>query len=131
MDFVNSDSVKAEAKVDESEGEVTFNNGVNPENLEEGMVVSFRVQAKDGYTLNKLKIVDQNGNEVEYKKVSEDEYEFTMPVTNVTITPEFRKTNIIDEITNPQTSTKFIGIIIAILIAYFAGYRNFKKEKKS
>ena len=129
--YGNPDPVKAEVQVDERKGNIVFNDGVNPNELEEGTIVSFKIQAKEGYTLKNLIIKDEQGNIIEFRKIGEDEYEFTMPATNVTITPEFRKSNIIDDIVNPKTGRAFLGIIIALLIAGGFTYKNYKNPKKS
>ena len=50
--------------------------------------VVIKVSTNEGYNLSKLEIKDSEGNIIEYTKTdNEDEYEFSMPASNVTITP--------------------------------------------
>lgn len=81
----NIDKLTAKPKINKAQGEINFENGVNPEQLEEGMVAKF--QLKCNCTLKSLKIVDSLGNIVEYTQIGENEYEFEMPASDVTIIP--------------------------------------------
>lgn len=83
------DNYIARARVNPSMGNVLFN--VDIDSLEEGMIVSFEVNAEENYELIDVKIEDDNGNIVGYLKTATDSYEFTMPAANVTVIPTFRE----------------------------------------
>ncbi len=54
--------------------------------------VVFTVVPEDGYEVETIEIIDKEGNKIEYKKTdNENEYEFIMPDTDVTIKPIYRK----------------------------------------
>ena len=131
----NQEPVKAELNLKENQGNITFNNNVNNESLEEGMVVSFKVEAESDYLFSGIEIKDEEGNIIEFREIGDREYEFTMPATNVTITPQFREKNIKNTIeqviTNPKTGSKFIIILGIIIISSIIGFRKIKKEKIS
>ena len=125
---------KAVPKINKNHANIEFNNGINNELLEEGTVVSFRVKTKKNYLLSGLEIKDENGNNVEFREIGNGEYEFTMPATNVTITPQFKEKNIkntIEQIiTNPKTGNKFFFLLGIIIISSIIGFRKIKKENK-
>lgn len=117
-------------KLDESRGTLSYSEGLNPQELQEGMVVKFKVNAKLGYQVSNIIIKDEEGNIIEYRKVSDDEYEFTMPATNVMINPTFEKKEVIDLITNPETGLKISVFLIAIISLGTGIYVYQKKESK-
>ena len=59
-----------------------------------------------------------------------DEYEFTMPATNVMTNPTFEKKEVIDLITNPETGLKISVFLIAIISLGTGIYVYQKKESK-
>ena len=117
-------------KLDESRGTISYSEGLNPQELQEGMVVKFKVNAKLGYQVSNIIIKDEEGNIIEYRKVSDDEYEFTMPATNVMTNPTFEKKEVIDLITNPETGLKISVFLIAIISLGTGIYVYQKKESK-
>lgn len=129
----NPEPVKAILKIKRNQGNIKFNNSINNENLEEGMVVSFRVEVENDYLFSGIEIKDEEGNIIEFKKVGDNEYEFTMPATNVTITPQFKEKNIkntIEQIiTNPKTGSNIMLVLGIIFIGFVFGFRIMKKEK--
>ena len=129
----NPEPVKAILKIKRNQGNIKFNNSINNENLEEGMVVSFRVEVENDYLFSGIEIKDEEGNIIEFKKVGDNEYEFTMPATNVTITPQFKEKNIkntIEQIiTNPKTGSNIMLVLGIIFIGFVFGFRIIKKEK--
>ena len=85
--------------------------------------VVFKVIPEDGYEIENIEIRDENNNTVEYKKTNNNnEYVFTMPDTDVTIKPIYRKIesiNVPDTIKNPNTGTGtcIIMSIIALIVS--------------
>ena len=123
------DNYKAIPKISKKFGNIEFNNGINNELLEEGIVVSFKVETKNNYLLLGLEIIDENGNNVEFRKIGDGEYEFTMPAANVTITPQFKEKNISNQIiTNPKTGNDLIIVLGMVIISSVLGVI-IKKEK--
>ena len=84
---------EAKTTIEKKMGKIKFNNRINNEELEEGMFVSFTIEPENNYTLTDLKIEDANKNIITFRKVGNNEYEFTMPASNVTITPIFKDEN--------------------------------------
>ena len=124
------DNYKAIPKINKKHGNIEFNNDINNELLEEGIVVSFRVKTKKDYLLSGLEIKDENGNNVEFREIGNGEYEFTMPATNVTITPQFKDNNIINQIiTNPKTGSNIMLVLGIVIVGFVFGFRIMKKEK--
>ena len=124
------DNYKAIPKINKNHGNIEFNNGINNELLEEGIVVLFRVETKKDYLLSGLEIKDENGNNVEFREIGNGEYEFIMPATNVTITPQFKDNNIINQITtNPKTGSNIMLVLGIIFINLVFGFIIIKKEK--
>ncbi|MBQ3307221.1 MAG: hypothetical protein IJG68_03395, partial [Bacilli bacterium] len=68
-------------------------------------------------------------NSVPYTEIKTLEYEFTMPKTNVTITPTFQQRNIKDIITNPKTGN--ILLFIVFMISLIIGISLFKKKEST
>ncbi len=71
--------------------------------VEYGEPTRFTVTPKEGYTLGDLKILDEDGNEILYEPTgNENEYEFIMPASDITINPTYRRVtsgiSIIDDI---------------------------------
>ena len=130
----NPEPVKAKLNIKRNQGNIKFHNNVNNDSLEEGMVVSFKVEAESNYLLSGMEIKDEEENIIEFKEIGDGEYEFTMPATNVTITPKFVEKNIkntIEQIiTNPKTGNKFFFLLGIIIISSIIGFRKIKKENK-
>lgn len=54
--------------------------------------VRFKVTPIKGYKVNSIKIVDKDGNEIDYTETDkENEYSFIMPASNVTIIPSYER----------------------------------------
>ena len=130
----NPEPVKAKLNIKRNQGNIKFHNNVNNDSLEEGMVVSFKVEAESNYLLSGMEIKDEEENIIEFKEIGDGEYEFTMPATNVTITPKFVEKNIkntIEQIiTNPKTGNKFFFLLGIIIISSIIGFRKIKKANK-
>ena len=98
------------------------------------MVVSFKVEAESDYLLSGMEIKDDEENIIEFKEIGDGEYEFTMPATNVTITPKFVEKNIkntIEQIiTNPKTKNNFFILLGIIIVCFIVGYKKIKKKYK-
>lgn len=82
--------------------------------------VRFKITPKEGYKLENIKIIDAEGNKINYKKTNQkNEYEFIMPDTDVVITPIYRKiesSNANNTKKNPNTGT---SVILIVLISIF------------
>ncbi len=126
----STDDYIATAEFDNKKGTFSFSEGLNPELLQEGMVVTFKVNPKVGYEVDTITIKDEDGNTIEYRKISDSEYEFTMPASDVTIIPTFKERSIIDVITNPKTGTPIIIVISILIIMVIGTYLYRKKESK-
>lgn len=122
---------KAIKKVDIKKGDVLFANDIDLNSLAEGTTVSFKVDVKEDYILTGLSIKDEDDKDIAYKEKSNNEYEFTMPATNVVITPQFREKNIVNIITNPKTSTQMICIVAGIFVIMILGVKIVRKKKIS
>ena len=125
----NMESVKAKTNLKKSQGSIKFYHNLDPNDLGEGTVVSFKVEAEKNYLLSGMVIKDEEGNPVEYKEIGDGEYEFTMPATDVVITPQFKEKNLINTLTNPKTGRNFLIIFGVIGIISFISYKKYKKEK--
>lgn len=130
----NPELLKAKMNMKKSQGNIRFFHNVNNESIEEGMVVSFKVEAESDYLLSGMEIKDDEENIIEFKEIGDGEYEFTMPATNVTITPKFVEKNIkntIEQIiTNPKTKNNFFILLGIIIVSFIVGYKKIKKENK-
>ncbi len=95
--------------------------------------VKFRVEPEVGYEIERIEIKDEEDNIIEYRKTDkENEYEFTMPATDVVITPTYKKIesiNVPDTVKNPNTGTGISIIIIFILVISSITYIIFKRNK--
>ena len=95
--------------------------------------VKFRVEPEVGYEIERIEIKDEEDNIIEYRKTDkENEYEFTMPATDVVITPTYKKIesiNVPDTLKNPNTGTGISIIIIFMLIISSITYIIFKRKK--
>ena len=129
----NINPLKAELNIKRNQGNIIFNNGINNESLEEGMVVSFKVDAESDYLFSGIEIKDEEGNYIEFKEIGNREYEFTMPATDITITPQFKEKNIeniIEQIiTNPKTGSYFILVLGIIIVSFLIGFKIITKKK--
>ena len=77
-----------------------------------GKTVTFKVKEKEGFEIEGVIITDENGNQLNYRKTSnENEYEFEMPEGNVIITPSYRK------IVNPKTGLLIYLVVLLVLVA--------------
>ena len=65
----------------------------SPTNAKEGDKVTLTVAPAEGYELGALTVKDASGKTVSTTKVSENEYTFTMPEGNVTVTATFVEKN--------------------------------------
>ena len=54
-----------------------------------GEVITLTIVPENGYTLELLTIVDDEGNEIAYEPISDSVYTFEMPAGNVTVTAKF------------------------------------------
>ena len=60
--------------------------------VESGTTVTFRITPIDNYVLDSIEILDKNNNQVTYNPTgNENEYSFTMPSSDVTIIPTYKK----------------------------------------
>ena len=78
-------------------------------------MVKFIIIPKNEYEIETIKITDENGNNVEYKKTGKDEYEFIMPDTNVVITPVYKNIRLV----NVPDTFKEIDYGNLLLISFF------------
>ena len=123
-------NLRTDVEINEEQGEVVYPEGFDSHNVDEGDVVRFTVQALDGFLFHKLVIIDEDGNEVEYRKVDDGVYEFIMPATDVVIKPIFKEKNIINIITNPYTGNKIIIVLFTLILLGFFGYFIRQREIK-
>ena len=92
--------------------------------------VKFIIVPEDEYEIERIEIIDKDGNEIEYRKTDKDnEYEFTMPDTDVVITPVYRKKEVHNNITNPKTSNRIL-IIISLLFLIVSIMPIFVRKKE-
>ena len=95
--------------------------------------VRFKVKPIKGYALDRVIITDENSNVIEYKKLDAlNEYEFIMPSTNVTIKPEYKKIETINDtetIKNPNTGDRLIDTYILLLISLSVAFIYLLKER--
>lgn len=123
--------LKATKRVNTNHGDVSFSNDVDPEKIDEGDTVYFTISITEGYMMTNLVITDEEGNEVEYTKVGDNEYEFVMPATNVLINPTFKEKNIVNIITNPYTGNKIIIVLLSlVLLGFFVYYLKDKELRR-
>ena len=84
--------------------------------------VRFKLEPEDGYEVETIIITDAENNEIEYHSTDkENEYEFTMPDTDVLIKPTYKKIEKPQETTiivNPKTHTIFYTIIVISLLLW-------------
>ena len=60
--------------------------------VESDETITFRIKPIDNYALDSVRIIDKNNNEVSFNSTSnENEYSFTMPDSDVTIIPSYKK----------------------------------------
>ena len=91
--------------------------------------VKFKVEPEEGYEVEKIEIVDENNNNISYKKTNNiNEYEFTMPDTNVLIKPFYRLINR-SNLPNPNTKRQILLIVISALILCIMTIIFIKKKK--
>ena len=76
---------------------------VSKETSKEGEQITFKVEPKEGYKLDKVIVTDDAGNQIIVK-----DYTFTMPSSNVTIEAIFK-------VDNPNTSV-FVSVVISCLL---------------
>lgn len=91
--------------------------------------VKFRITPEDGYEVDTIEIIDSEGNKIEYKKTkNENEYEFVMPDSDVSITPIYRKIENSNDMINPQTGNTKIIIFVIILLSLIGCLYGRKKQ---
>ena len=95
--------------------------------MEEGTEVKFKITPVEGYELNNLSIIDEESNNVDYTTNDKINFKFTMPATDVTIYPQYKR---IDSLTNPNTKRQIKITIIAIIILGIATSIYVNKKKK-
>ena len=95
-------------------------------------IVKFTVMPKDGYEVESIEIKDKNNNIIEYRKTDKDnEYEFTMPASDVIITPYYKQIVKPDNnLTNPLTYSPILIVLFLLGIVFF-GVRYIKKSIKA
>ncbi len=98
-------------------------------------VVKFTIKPDDGYEVEDVEIIDMAGNKVEYKKTdNNNEYEFSMPDSNVVIKPIYKlvETPTVDNtavVSNPNTSDKLLVIILLLFLSLGVGIFIYKKRE--
>ena len=115
---------------------VKAKNGLSLNNLSEGKEIVLEI-FKEGYALGVLKIIDEDGNELDYKKISDKEYKFIMPASNVRVMVQFlsnqeetQKEESVEEKENPETVDKIlilIGSLTFVVLVYLFSIINIKK----
>lgn len=94
------------------------------ENAKPGETVTIKVDLEEGYKVDTIKVIDENGNEI----VLGVNNTFIMPNSNVKIIVETSK--IIDQIKNPET-TDFITIFFALFIISCLSFLLYIKKKEN
>ncbi len=130
----NPNKIKSSISIDEVDETEELNVEIEDlENVEYQKKVKFRVKAIKGYEVEKIIITDMNDNVIDYVELdSNNEYEFTMPDTNVTIKPVYKKMqsiNVPNTLKNFDIGTEFL-IIILITIASICIKVFFVKKKE-
>ena len=93
--------------------------------------VKFIIVPEDEYEIERIEIIDKEGNKIEYRKADKDnEYEFTMPDTDVVITPVYRKKEVHNNITNPKTSNRILIIISLLFLIVYIITMFFRKKER-
>ncbi|MBQ3307449.1 MAG: hypothetical protein IJG68_04580 [Bacilli bacterium] len=96
--------------------------------------ISFTLEILEGYVLDAIKIIDMDGNIINYKKIGENEYEFTMPDSDVTISPTYKKiesVNVPDTLKNPNTGYKLLVTVLIMIITLSIVTFVYKKKESS
>ncbi len=97
----------------------------NSDSVEYETVVRFKVIPKDGYEVEDIIITDEENNKILYKKtVNDNEYEFIMPATSVTISPRYKvvdTSNVV--IPDTWSSNIMIALSVLLIIGTFMYYR--------
>ena len=92
--------------------------------------VRFRVDPEEGYEVEKIEITDEEQNNINYRKTNnKNEYEFTMPDTNVLIKPFYRLIPTNGNLSNPNTKRQILLIIISVIILSIMTFIYIKKKK--
>ncbi len=91
--------------------------------------VVFTVEPKDGYEVEKIIIRDSNKEEIPYKKISNNKFEFIMPDTDVLITPVYREIQN-DNLANPKTYSLTIKILLIIVLIAYLGTIIYTHKKR-
>ncbi|MBQ3306781.1 MAG: hypothetical protein IJG68_01150 [Bacilli bacterium] len=105
----------------------------NLETILKSTPVVFKVIPKDGFIVDKIIIIDEEGNEIVYDSTgNENEYKFIMPSSNVTIKPIYKEKDIpiLPDIINPQTGTLLFFALIVVMLLEIGTYQLIKIKKK-
>jgi len=99
-------------------------NGTKLSDLSAGTEVILEV-FKEGFVLGEFKIFDLEGNEIEYEEISDKEYKFVMPASDVKVVAKFIKNE-----ENPETSVQSVLVILIVItmtaILFVASFRRLK-----
>ena len=145
----DNNSHKILNNIDEEKGNIVVDEDIDLNSVEEGLVVSFKVKTKGDCLLEGVILSGDNSNSIAYNKIGDDEFEFTMPASDVTIKPVFsgcdkhtdeciipesksEKTNIIkpNSADNPNTSDAILRITFIAVASLAAGVYIYKKNLK-
>ena len=110
---------------DEKKGELIID---DYQNLKEGDTVSFRIKPKPGYEVEKIEIIDENNNKIDYTTTDNINFRFTMPATDITIKPQYKEIN--PNTINPNTKRQILLIVISALILSIMTIIFVKKKKR-
>ncbi len=90
--------------------------------------VKFTITPEDGYVVDYIEIFDQENNKIEYSKTkNNNEYEFVMPDTDVTIKPIYKKVD--TPVINPKTSNVLILIVLSVIVILGLGTYLYKRRE--
>ena len=70
--------------------------------------VNFKVTPIKGYKVSDVKIVDTDGNEIEYNTTDKKNYTFTMPASDVTIIPSYERVSNSVSVDDNKNTKEFI-----------------------
>ena len=110
-----------------------------------GETVRFILEPKDGFEVERIDIIDEENNKIEYVKTeNENEYEFVMPYSDVTIKPIYRaievsdnsedveeknvSNNFLEAVRNPNTGEKILIVTVIMLSSLGFGIYLYKSK---